>query len=74
MGIQKSRQQQIDEAMCRPGYRWNDTLKRCIGAYAPGDGGKDKPKNPEKPSADDAIQQEMATFHLPFQYLREMIF
>ena len=60
MGIQKSRQQQIDEAMCRPGYRWNETLGRCVGgAYIPADGG-DKPKEPPKPSPDDAIQQEMA--------------
>ena len=22
----------MDERMCRPGYRWNDTLKRCLAA------------------------------------------
>ena len=29
--------------MCRPGYRWNDTLKRCLAAGGPA---------PEKPGAD----------------------
>lgn len=24
----------MDERMCRPGYRWNDTLKRCLAAGA----------------------------------------
>ena len=33
----------MDERMCRPGYRWNDTLKRCL---ASGGG------LPEKPDAD----------------------
>jgi hypothetical protein len=28
--MKKSVQQLIDEKMCRPGYRWNDTLKRCL--------------------------------------------
>ena len=61
MGIQKSRQQQIDEAMCRPGYRWNETLGRCVGgAYIPADKGNG-PKEPPKPSPDDAIQQEIAS-------------
>ena len=40
--MEKSVQQLIDEKMCRPGYRWNDTLKRCLaegGGFAevPGD-------------------------------------
>ena len=34
--MKKSAQQLMDERMCRPGYRWNDTLKRCIGSYGPG--------------------------------------
>ena len=29
--MRKSVQQLMDERMCRPGYRWNDTLKRCLG-------------------------------------------
>ena len=29
--MKKSVQQLMDERMCRPGYRWNDTLKRCLG-------------------------------------------
>ena len=28
--MEKSVQQLMDERMCRPGYRWNDTLKRCL--------------------------------------------
>ena len=34
----------MDEQMCRPGYVWNDTLKRCLGA---GGGGGDVPDVPE---------------------------
>lgn len=30
--MEKSVQQLLDEKMCRPGYRWNDTLKRCLAA------------------------------------------
>ena len=30
--MEKSVQQMMDERMCRPGYRWNDTLKRCLAA------------------------------------------
>ena len=40
-------QQLIDERMCRPGYRWNETLKRCLamggGAYT------DTPELPADP-------------------------
>ena len=41
--MDKSVQQIMDERMCRPGYRWNDTLKRCLAAGGPA---------PEKPDAD----------------------
>ena len=33
--------------MCRPGYRWNDTLKRCLAAG--GGPGTDKPELPADP-------------------------
>ena len=57
-----SRQAQIDKAMCKPGYTWNETLKRCIGAYSPSkDGGKGNTPKPTKPSPDDAISQEIAS-------------
>ena len=58
-----SRQAQIDKAMCKPGYTWNETLKRCIGAYAPpkDGGGKGNVPKPAKPTPDDAIQQEIAS-------------
>jgi len=29
--MNKSVQQLLDEQMCKPGYTWNDTLKRCLG-------------------------------------------
>ena len=45
--MEKSVQQLMDERMCRPGYRWNDTLKRCLamggGAYT------DTPELPADP-------------------------
>ena len=45
----------MDERMCRPGYRWNDTLKRCLG---PAGGGvpvdpvrlREKPGVPAQPA------------------------
>ena len=43
--MNKSVQQMMDERMCRPGYRWNDTLKRCL---AEG-GGIKEPADPEPP-------------------------
>ena len=36
--MEKSVQQMMDERMCRPGYRWNDTLKRCLAAGGVGNG------------------------------------
>ena len=53
--MDKSVQQMMDERMCRPGYRWNDTLKRCL-AMGGGVGELEPPEqniapNPEKPGA-----------------------
>ena len=45
--MEKSVQQLMDERMCRPGYRWNDTLKRCLAAG--GGLGTDKPEMPADP-------------------------
>ena len=54
-----SRQEMMDRKMCRPGYRWNETLGRCIGGYAGGEIKKD-PAKPEPPAetANGAIKQE----------------
>ena len=53
--MEKSVQQLMDERMCRPGYRWNDTLKRCL-AMGGGDGEVSPPEetiapDPQKPAA-----------------------
>ena len=42
--MDKSVQQLMDERMCRPGYRWNDTLKQCLGMG----GGSGEVKPPEE--------------------------
>jgi hypothetical protein len=48
--MDKSVQQIMDERMCRPGYRWNDTLKRCLAAGGGVDIDKPgKPADPEPP-------------------------
>ena len=47
--MQKSVQQLMDERMCRPGYRWNDTLKRCLAA---GGGDYEFPDTPPVPDPD----------------------
>ena len=53
--MEKSVQQILDETMCRPGYRWNETLKRCL-AMGGGDGEVKPPEEsiapePGKPGA-----------------------
>ena len=35
--------------MCRPGYRWNDTLKRCLAAGVPETPEAPAPKPPADP-------------------------
>ena len=45
--MEKSVQQLMDERMCRPGYRWNDTLKRCLASGGGID--IDKPGEPADP-------------------------
>ena len=51
--IKRSRQEMIDRTMCKPGYTWNETLKKCLGY---GGGGKNKPipENPASPDLPDA--------------------
>ena len=33
--MDKSYQELLDKHMCKPGYVWNDTLKRCLAAGSP---------------------------------------
>ena len=67
----RSRQEMVDNVMCKPGYTWNETLQKCLGY---GGGGKGKPdyKIPENvappklpdaptpPSMPDTPQQAIA--------------
>ena len=54
----KSRQQLIDEKMCRPGYTWNDTLQKCLPAYgAIGTG--ETPSKPELPDPEQTPEAVM---------------
>ena len=46
--IKQSRQEKIDRMMCKPGYTWNETLKRCLPAAGYGGGTPDNPGNPPK--------------------------
>jgi len=52
----RDRQERIDKVMCKGGYTWNETVKRCIPAY---DIGK-KANSPEDSAqiAADAIAME----------------
>ena len=62
MMLEMSRQEQIDRMMCKPGYTWNETLQRCIGAYAPPKENPDTPPAPEpQPTPDEAVQMEIAS-------------
>ena len=46
----RNRQEMIDKVMCKPGYTWNETVKRCLG---PAGRGGDSPSfpMPENPGA-----------------------
>jgi len=56
-----NRQAQIDKAMCKPGYTWNETLQKCLG-YGGGTGNEvpTMPAPPEEPgeTPTGAIKQE----------------
>ena len=61
----KSRQEMIDNIMCKPGYTYSETLKRCLPGYVgprSGKKGKNPGKNTENPaeSAEIAIAKEGA--------------
>ena len=49
--MDKSVQQLMDERMCRPGYRWNDTLKRCL-AMGGGAGETEPPEQSIAPNVE----------------------
>ena len=59
MHYDMNRQAQIDRQMCKPGYTWNETLQRCLGAGG-GEGAVD-PASPPKPTPNDAIAMEKAS-------------
>ena len=61
----KSRQEMIDNIMCKPGYTYSETLKRCLPGYVGPRSGKKREKsgkiteNPAE-SAEIAIAKEGA--------------
>ena len=57
MQYDMNRQAQIDRQMCKPGYTWNETLQRCLGA---GGAVNTDPASPQKPTPNDAIASEKA--------------
>ena len=62
MHYDMSVQEQIDRKMCKPGYTWNDTLGKCLGAG--GGSGEGMPNDPAlqpKPTPNDAIAMEIAS-------------
>ncbi len=58
MKYDMNRQDQINKIMCKPGYQWNETLQKCLGA-----GGvvNNDPASPPKPTPNDAIAMERAS-------------
>ena len=60
MNYDMSRQEQIDRAMCKPGYTWNETLGRCLGGGAVLPEDSEVPA-PPMPTPDDAIKGEIAS-------------
>ena len=53
--MKQSRQEKIDRMMCKPGYTWNETLKKCLPAVGSGGngggGGENPPKLPDNPES-----------------------
>ena len=43
----RSRQEMVNNVMCKPGYTWNETVKRCLGPAGGGD--ISIPENPGAP-------------------------
>jgi len=56
-----NRQAQIDKMMCKPGYTWNETLQRCLGAGGGSAVDDSPPASPPKPTPNDAIAMEKAS-------------
>ena len=58
MRYDMSVQEQVDRKMCKPGYTWNETLQKCLGA---GGGMPNDAASPQKPTPNDAIAMEIAS-------------
>ena len=58
MRYDMSVQEQTDRRMCKPGYQWNETLQKCLGA---GGGVNTDPASPPKLPPNDAIAMERAS-------------
>lgn len=61
--MKRSRQEKIDKIMCKPGYTWNETVKRCLGPAGGGQKAPDTPEIPQNPgdsapSAGESIAME----------------
>ena len=78
--LKKSRQEQLDEEMCRPGYRWSGKpLYKCLPAASyriaplPDDFGNDapsfplpdRPTNPQPPSEPPSDSQPAPEIEMP---------
>ncbi len=63
----RSRQEMVNRVMCKPGYTWNETVKRCLGPAGRGDDisipenpGLQPAKGQQKPTPEQAITNEVS--------------
>jgi hypothetical protein len=62
----RSRQEMINKVMCKPGYTWNETVKRCLGPAGGGDisipenPGSQPSKGQQQPTPEQAITNEVS--------------
>ena len=63
----RSRQEKIDRIMCKPGYTWNETVKKCLGPAGYGAENVDNPEYQPQPPAETQNPQQSAGMEIAKQ-------
>ena len=63
----RSRQEKINNIMCKPGYTWNETVKKCLGPAGYGAENIDNPEYQPQPPANSENKQQSAGMEIAKQ-------